>query len=411
MLSTVLGKIETIFSKYMLLSSVYPVLIATFLNLVLLFHNSLSFRRWLKDLKPEANMESVFNLTAVAVGVAVAAFVLSTISQLLRELVEGKHWPDWLGNLAIPLQHRRKNALSTKIAQKKKERRQFRTLPEKLSDQLTEARQVGKRDHPTTCNYPASLASLEPLRVLREKGAAIGAKDLEDVAAELMAVLRENFADLPNGFANADHARRLDADVTDLEELAKYARRHVSMELIELHEHRDLVFGEQSVAPTAAGNMVNAVSSYAWRRYRFSMDLFWTRLQQVLQSDPYYATIQSAKAELDSLIALFWLIAATTVGWWIALACGTASFWSFVAVSLGGPALCAMLYSLILTSYRGFNDLLRSAVDLYRFKLLTALHLPLPEGPVEERKIWEDLSTRTAYGEETSVRYSHGAVV
>lgn len=411
MLSTVLGRIETIFSKYMLLSSVYPVLIVTFLNVVLLFHISLSFRRWLTGLKPEASMASIFNLTAVAVGVAVAAFVLSTISQLLRELVEGKYWPDWLGNLTIPLQHRRKSAITTKIAEKKKERRRFRTLPEEMTKELLAARQTGKKNHPTVCNYAVSLPSVESLRALREKGTPISAADLNKAVADLVKVLTKNNADLPNNFANVDHAIRLDADIVDLEDLAKYASRHVSMALIELHEQRDAAFGEHAIAPTAAGNMVNAVSSYAWGRYRFSIDLFWTRLQQVLQGDPYYATIQSAKAELDSLIALFWLIAATTVGWWIALAFGTASFWSFVAVSLGGPALCAVLYSLILTSYRGFNDLLRSAVDLYRFKLLAALHQPLPSGPVEERKIWEELSTRTAYGEEMSVRYSHGTAV
>jgi hypothetical protein len=40
---------------------------------------------------------------------------------------------------------------------------------------------------------------------------------------------------------------------------------------------------------------------------------------------------------------------------------------------------------------------MRSSVDLFRFKVLTDLHLPLPAGLEEEKALWEDLANIMGY--------------
>jgi len=41
--------------------------------------------------------------------------------------------------------------------------------------------------------------------------------------------------------------------------------------------------------------------------------------------------------------------------------------------------------------------LMRSCVDLFRFKVMTDLHLPLPLGLEEEKTAWQDLANVMGY--------------
>ncbi len=40
---------------------------------------------------------------------------------------------------------------------------------------------------------------------------------------------------------------------------------------------------------------------------------------------------------------------------------------------------------------------MRSCVDVFRFKVLTDLHLPLPPGLEEEKAAWQDLANLMGY--------------
>jgi hypothetical protein len=105
--------------------------------------------------------------------------------------------------------------------------------------------------------------------------------------------------------------------------------------LIELEEEKRLSFGDRAIAPTRVGNMVNALSAYTRARYNFNIALLWPRLQNGLPAGTY-GSLQDAKAERDSLIALLWIGMATTAAW--SLTCivlGAPR--PFVAVAAGGP--------------------------------------------------------------------------
>jgi hypothetical protein len=408
MLSTVLQKLETLFSKHMLLSAFYPILVTVFLNLLLLQETSPRFRAWLASRQPAANLETLIGGMVIAFAIGISAFFLSTISLYLRRVIEGYHWPDWLCKVAVPIQNGRLAEIENNKKTAGQLRRELLRIAPTIESQMNRAREAGHQIDPPWCNYPASLPQIDALRLNREKGQLIRAQELTAAVSALVTVLERNNADVPVDHPKTEDAERLDQDHDALEKLFPYALDRAAENLITFFVQRESEFGEGIVEPTAAGNMVRAVSSYAQRRYGFSMDLLWTRLQQAMQGHTFYDTVLDAKAELDSLIALFWLTAVTWIGWWLWLAFTVESPWTFLVIALAGPASSWLLHRLILASYQSFNDLLRASVDLYRFQVLEALHIALPDGPTSEKQIWEAVATHNAYGEKLTLTYTHG---
>ncbi len=163
------------------------------------------------------------------------------------------------------------------------------------------------------------------------------------------------------------------------------------------------------LAPTKMGNIGRTVQSYGMTRYSLDVDVFWSRLQQVVQASAadFYATIQDAKAQLDCFVAFWWLTLIFTAGWSVTLLIGGSHPRYFLAVSLAGPFLVVGFYRLAANSYRVFADLLRSAIDIYRFNLLKALHVSLPSGSEEESDLWNVLANRAGFGRSLPQRYVH----
>ncbi|WP_369035248.1 hypothetical protein [Streptomyces adonidis] len=54
-----------------------------------------------------------------------------------------------------------------------------------------------------------------------------------------------------------------------------------------------------------------------------------------------------------------------------------------------------------------YSECVRTAFDLHRFDMLTALHLPLPEGPEAERALNRELSFAWRQGTLTTSHYGH----
>jgi hypothetical protein len=405
MLSTVLEKLETLFSKHMLLGAFYPILVTVFLNLTLLHHTSPRFRAWLATREPSATVDSLMGGAVLVFAIAVSAFFLSTIALFLRRLIEGL-WPAWLCRRVVPLQRAELDEIEKQVTKTTEFRRELRELESSLDNGLNAARGEGRTKFATVCSYGQSNKEIVELRNKREQDRLISAKELTNAADELSKVLKNNNADLPN----SPDAVRLDNDAVDVgEHLLTYATSRAVDDVIVAHLRRQAEFGDQIVEPTAPGNMMRAVSSYAQRRYGFNMDLLWTRLQQAMQGQPFYQTVLGAKAELDSLIALFWLTGVTWVVWWMVLAFVVRSIGTFLLVAIAGPLVSWALYRLVVASYRSFTDLLRASVDLYRFEVLKGLHLPLPEGPSSERRTWETVALHNAYGQELTLPYKHEA--
>ncbi len=67
------------------------------------------------------------------------------------------------------------------------------------------------------------------------------------------------------------------------------------------------------------------------------------------------------------------------------------AWWAAGVLALDG-LLCFAAYRGAVAQARGYGQQIRTAIDLYRFELLKALHLPLPAAPQEERALWSRLA-------------------
>src|SRR5712691_3364814 len=95
MLSNLLDKLGALLSKSFVIGSFIPVLIFAFLNGALLYWNASWFRGgWAESQLFDA--KAGFVMGAILIGLAVTAYVLSSVSVFLREVLEGKHFRPFL---------------------------------------------------------------------------------------------------------------------------------------------------------------------------------------------------------------------------------------------------------------------------------------------------------------------------
>jgi hypothetical protein len=261
---------------------------------------------------------------------------------------------------------------------------------------------------------------VDSIRRRRAAGRFIPAALLGAAVAKLIPVAQTNALDdkLPA-------ARALRRDCDDLVEAIRFSRDRYQAERIRLFTLRRFRFPVDAktgpdrsaiiLAPTTVGNIGRTIRSYAQKHYGFDVDVLWTRLQNASQSsDKFYASLQDAKVQLDFFAACTWLTGFTTVVWLLAELTVFHSRADFLAVGIVGPLVAVAAYALSCRAYNVFADTMRTCVDLFRFKVLSDLHLPLPPGLEEEKIAWQDLASVMGYenleserGDAIMVTYKH----
>jgi hypothetical protein len=156
--------------------------------------------------------------------------------------------------------------------------------------------------------------------------------------------------------------------------------------------------------PTRLGNALRAAETRAGEPYGLDAVVAWPRLYPLLP-DGVRALVDDQRDGLDlaaRFCAVFAAAAAVSMallaphGWWLLV-----------------PAACLALARL---SYRGavaaaiaYGEGIRAAIDLHRFDLLTAMHLPLPATLEQERAVNEQLSLFLRQSWPVDFVYEHGA--
>ena len=160
---------------------------------------------------------------------------------------------------------------------------------------------------------------------------------------------------------------------------------------------------EDLLLPTMFGNTLRAFESYPRVMYGLEAVDGWIRILAVVPKE-YRELIDDAKAQVD---------------WWVNLGVVSLAFlfefWYVIFQKWGsGPylhinvlnfAVPLVLFGLLnwFLSWRatraatGWGDYIKSAFDLYRFKLLETLGIDLPKDRAEERALWEKYSQAIAY--------------
>jgi hypothetical protein len=270
-------------------------------------------------------------------------------------------------------------------------------LERQWSDDLRKAHQAGAGR--PACNYNRRIR-LANLLGAREGNQYISPEELKDEVDAMTHDLHEYSSELPDN----QQSEKLDSDQGALLEVIEYTAGKWEAEHVRLLHSYQFDYPGKEVAPTRMGNVANTAAYYAASRYDMNLEMFWSRLQKIIQSDSnFYGVLQDAKTQVDFLVSLIWLTIAFTLIWVVMLPFLARANILFSAIAVLGPSLTYVWYRVALQSYRAFSDLLRASVDLYRLDLLKTLRLSLPANAEQERVVWRTLEARIGYGEDTNI--------
>jgi hypothetical protein len=402
MLGTVLDKLGGWLSKAFLFGSFFPVLIFTALNGMWYWIINPDFGNELAKYFAMPATKQVYLLTTLLIGVAVVAYVLWSLSTLLREVLEGKHgWPSFLQSWVSQVQRNRLASLNKKIEDASTNRRELARDIKWLQDQRLQGRaKVAK--------YAGLTDSL-----------AARAKTLHDEVNSGAKVTPQQFKawvdHLGVQLALTDADSKPDGDLLDQNHVALWrllvgAQRRWDQEYSAAFSERELNFGSGEPAPTAMGNIAASLQDYGVSRYNLNMETFWTRLLKIIQGhDKDFEMVQQTKGQLDFLVSSWWLATTSTAFWLVWMTMKSYYIERFILVAIMGPTVMYAAYGLAVNAYRSFADVMRSLIDFYRFELLVALHIGLPDGIRAERQLWDTLNLLSTYGDRDlpSVHYQH----
>ncbi len=444
MLSALLNSIQSsLGSRGFLVGSVFPVLIFVIANGALSYRASQTVRTWLG--KTEALSQQALLITALLAAIIVTSYVLSAASSVILEAFEGKRWPvSWFQGLLHRMQRARLRWLEANYRSCvlglgdvedgiEGDPNAAPAIPGWI-DSLNFARRAGPK--PANCSYPTTvftrwfwglgghpdvgIKEMNKVRRKREAGRMIPGRELGAAVRKLIATLSSNSVDL-----NLAAGRELDHDCDYLIEAIYFSRDRYQAERIRLFKLRRFQFpvdlnatSERSaivLSPTSMGNIGRTMRSYAQNHYGFDLDVLWTRLQNASQSsEKFYSTLQDAKVQLDFFVACTALASVTVVSWLMLELVFFRSVADFVLIGIVGPVLTIGAHCLSRRAYGVFADVMRSCVDLFRFRVLTDLHLPLPAGLEEEKTAWQNLANVMGYenpesasGKPISMTYKH----
>ena len=454
MLSALLNSIQTTLgSRGFLVGNVFPLTVFVIVNGLLVAETWPPLKNWIAALDGK---EQTLLGTASLAGIIVASYALSAVASAILETFEGRHWPiTWFrGGL-----HR------VQLAKLRQLDDGHDTCVHNLDDvieaidgnpggtppvqssisALETARRIGQATG--QCRYPATvwerwlweyarrrknadrpdvgIAEMNAVRRRRESGREIPRDVLRAAVDKLVPVLEANDAD---GAVTAPVCKRaLDADYEYLKEAMYFSRDRYRAERIRLYNLRQFRYPVKAnaevrasaitLAPTTLGNISLTMRSYAQKYYGFDLDVLWTRLQNALRSsDAFFTGLQDAKVQLDFFVTCAWLAWLSTFAWLTAELLVLRSLKGFIIAGVVGPLVAFGAYTLACRAYSVFADVMRTGVDLFRFKLLSDLHLPLPLGLEEERVAWRNLASVMGYlnlekpdGTKISMTYKHGA--
>jgi hypothetical protein len=324
--------------------------------------------------------------------VVILSYVFSTLSVFLREFLEGKHFGEFLSNALSQHYRDRLTAVERKLIEDKHNMQAIRVNDAAWRKSMGDAyRLVGRAL--TVCKYHRR-PELDRLFDRRLANQHISPLEIQVEVDAMTVALKNNNPELPT-----EESENLDIDHGALLRLIRYAADKWEAQVVKDLNQVQFEFAGKNVGPTKMGNISEIASYYAASRYSMNLEVFWTRLQKVLQGDVnFYSVLQDAKLQLDFLVGLFWLTLTFTMIWVILLPYFGEANSLFLLIAIFGPVLTWIWYLIALQNNRAFSDLLCAAIDLYRLDLLKMLHVPLPVNAEQERILWKTLEQRAQFG-------------
>lgn len=401
MLGTLLDKLQSLFSKNVFIGSI-PLFAFLFANGLMIYRVSKRFQTWVShDFLSQGAMQQALLSFSLLLSVLILSYVLSTLSVVMREVLEGKHLFGWLANILSQRYRDRLIKVEKAVRERGNRYLSIRKNQQLWTDQIKAAYQQGKNRK--DCNYTAST-QIEGLVNRRRNNQEVTIEQLRPQVQHVIEGLQNNTLELPfETDAQRTAASALDEDQGNIIELIRYVAEKAQAEYAASLTELQFDYAGKEVAPTRMGNIARIASHFAATRYSMNLDILWTRLQKVAASDSnFYSGLQDAKLQVDFLVALIWYNILFTLTWIIVLPLLGEGRGLFMWVAALGPLTSYVWYEIALRNYRAFADVLCATVDLFRLDLLKELHVQLPVNAEQELLVWESLEQRLVYGEHSN---------
>lgn len=362
-MTSILSTISGYFSKPLILSSFLPVLIFVLLSWLLLVPilPAYSFLQPLEGLEKEWKLLAISFITIVASGL-----IYNLNIQILR-LYQGYPWRDsWIGRVRTRRFHK-----------------EF---------EFREARVYGLR------------------ALLRAMDSARDKKDLPLIQATI-ARLQENGVSLneidTRGkewwqiWFEADYETRLDSERWDR------IKESVLNEYTKILERIRQEFPKEKwlILPTRLGNVIRSFEYYPRREYGIDGSEMWPRLIAAIDKE-YAAIVDDAKTSCDFFITSSMLSGILSAIFIVVafMRPVTITGRAMLLTTLGKSAIFAVLayalYLLAIPRAEEWGRMVKSAFDLYRWKLLSQLgYNQQLSTRFAERELWKEISRQTIYGD------------
>jgi hypothetical protein len=170
----------------------------------------------------------------------------------------------------------------------------------------------------------------------------------------------------------------------------------------QISDRLERFYPKHGLLPTTLGNILRAAEQNSGSPYSLDIITAWPRLYAILP-ERTAALVDDQRNQLDIAVRFCATFAVATVvsagflvqhGWWL-------------TVPMATLALAWISYRGAIASALAYGTGIRMAVDLHRFDLLRALHLPLPEDRETEKQTNTLLSEFLRQGRPVNFRYDH----
>jgi hypothetical protein len=397
MFGQVLDKVDTYFGRAFLLAQYVPWLLCVAANLAVACIEFPQLRAFIAKEYNDVAASKALDLAVAMLCVWVVAYCSAPVVQFITNFLEGEWIPHWLAVLLVSTHAQRRENLEKKYRTRFLRRSTMPATAEVI-ERLKSDRALGERLRAIGDLDAITVADglVAELRAKRWLNREIALDEFFKTERALSKALRQNCAEptllLEPGDIEA--ARQLHWLHEEMwKTLAPYVLDIAQQLEDRAFGERQRLFAASELAPTRLGNDAAALRSYCETRYGIEFNVFWPRYLLVAQKDAKLSdAMAKEKIQLDFSILALTLTTISVVAWSVVLAVWGSSLWTVLLVLVLGPLATRVWLSIVHASYSSFADLARSAVDLYRFDLLTALHRPLPVTTDGEKKAWESVA-------------------
>jgi hypothetical protein len=409
--TNLISSLTSLLPKNFIFGSYFPVIIFAFVNLLLVFIHVSSFRGLVAA---QLMVPSAFSVAVAFVATIVLAYILSSMADYLRELLEGKHLlPSFLKEAMRRDQQRRYDDLREASYEASTRANTLRQRVPDWQRRLNQAEWRVARGFPVPVPAPPVAAAYDTESAAHLNIAYLierrrSCKEIDPGVLEIAVGLLVLQLAAIDSHTNA----LLAADYRVLSEIVDFTQKLANAAEIDCFRRLQTFFGILQREPTSMGNIAASLNDYTGWLYGLDLVAFWSRLQPILlkNDEKSYAQLIDSKTQIDFLIACCCLTALTTAAWFVALALFGNSVVLFLIIAVVGPLTCYLLYKLAEANYISYGQIVRASVDLNRFALLRALHIALPSGLREERTLWWALQQISAFSNSNvELGYDHDA--